>query len=54
MEDTKRMMLIQDWHRFKNGFGSDEAPKSDAVAETQDALLLRTKDEAQIYPVNAI
>ena len=48
MEDKKRMMLIQDWLSFKNGFGGNVAPRSDAVAETQDTLLFRTKDEVQI------
>ena len=54
MEDKKRMMLIKDWRSFKNGFGGNLASSSDAVAETHDALLLRTKDEVQIKPINAI
>ena len=55
MDDTKRMTLIQDWRRFKNGFGGAETPRSDAVAERQDALLLSKNDgEVQIYSINAI
>ena len=49
------MTLIQDWRRFKNGFGGAETPRSDAVTERQDALpLSKNDDEVQIYSINAI